>query len=508
MDPVQQDAAGAALRRGLEELDKRQGWRGPVKKLSPAEVTEFREKSTFAPADLMGKAWVQAVVTAVDAKGARVLLGKGYTGYIPVANMSWARTPNRKISGWGAPAVRDARKVLNVNNLIMVSAAPVTVQAEGGKKGKAATKTVDFDPATASPQKPITLLLQQEPLVQGALASVETQSGDVVALIGGYQFGDSHFNRATQARRQPGSSFKPVVYSTALDFGFTPTSSVLDGPFVYVNPYTNEVWRPGNYEKNFRGIMPLYEALTLSRNTCTVRLAHKVGISNVIQRAKMLGLEPHFPQELSISLGAVAVSPLNLTQAYAAFANQGLGVRPRIITSITDNNGRELYRQDIQHWQALTPQNAYQMATLLKNVVNSGTGSRARVDGHVIAGKTGTSNDENDAWFVGFSPSLVTGVYVGFDQLQSLGKQEQGGRTAAPIFRYYRSQIEDLYNDQPQDFTMPPGITMQDGLAFQGVPGPGLSAIDNASEDPATGSSTPETPDTSGGGEDLMRQMF
>ena len=422
--------------------------------------------------------------------------------------MSWARTPNRKISGWGAPAVRDARKLLNVNDLIMVSAAPVTVQAEGGKKGKAATKTVDFDPATASPQKPITLLLQQEPLVQGALASVETQSGDVVALIGGYQFGDSHFNRATQARRQPGSSFKPVVYSTALDFGFTPTSSVLDGPFVYVNPYTNEVWRPGNYEKNFRGIMPLYEALTLSRNTCTVRLAHKVGISNVIQRAKMLGLEPHFPQELSISLGAVAVSPLNLTQAYAAFANQGLGVRPRIITSITDNNGRELYRQDIQHWQALTPQNAYQMATLLKNVVNSGTGSRARVDGHVIAGKTGTSNDENDAWFVGFSPSLVTGVYVGFDQLQSLGKQEQGGRTAAPIFRYYRSQIEDLYNDQPQDFTMPPGITMQDGLAFQGVPGPGLSASDNASEDPATGSSTPETPDTSGGGEDLMRQMF
>jgi len=148
------------------------------------------------------------------------------------------------------------------------------------------------------------------------------------------------------------------------------------------------------------------------------------------------------------------------------------------------------------------------MATLLKNVVNSGTGSRARVEGHVIAGKTGTSNDENDAWFVGFSPSLVTGVYVGFDQLQSLGKQEQGGRTAAPIFRYYRSQIEDLYNDQPQDFTMPPGITMQDGLAFQGVPGPGLSAIDNASEDPATGSSTPTAPDTSGGGEDLMRQMF
>ena len=214
-----------------------------------------------------------------------------------------------------------------------------------------------------------------------------------------------------------------------MDFGFTPSSIVLDAPFVYVNPYTNEVWRPSNYEHNYKGELPLHQALALSRNTSTVRVAQQVGIANVIQRAKALGLEPSFPQELSVSLGAVAVSPLNLTQAYAAFANQGLGVRPRIITSITDAQGRELYRQDEEHWQAVSPQNAYIMATLLKNVVNAGTGSRARIEGRFIAGKTGTTNDEHDAWFVGFTPYLVTGVYVGYDQLQSLGRLEQGGRT-------------------------------------------------------------------------------
>ena len=172
---------------------------------------------------------------------------------------------------------------------------------------------------------------------------------------------------------------------------------VLDAPFVYVNPYTNEVWRPSNYEHNYKGELPLHTALALSRNTCTVRVAQQVGIANVVQRAKELGLEPHFPQELAISLGAVAVSPLNLTQAYAAFANQGLGVRPRIITSITDPKGRVLYQQNVEHWQAISPQNAYIMDTLLKEVVNAGTGVRAKIEGRIIAGKTGTTNDEHDA---------------------------------------------------------------------------------------------------------------
>lgn len=494
MDPVHQAAAGAALRRGLEAVDKRQGWRGPLQRLDAAGQEAF-QAGAFSPQDLAGGNWVRAMVRSADAKGVHVALGAGYTGFIPAANMAWARTVSPKITG---EAAKNARRFA-AGDVIWVSAAGSTVVVTTGK-GKKEQKTVPYDPEKASRETPVLLRLQQEPLVQGAIASIEPQSGDVVALIGGYQFGDSHFNRATQARRQPGSSFKPVVYSTALDFGFTPASIVLDAPFVYVNPYTNEVWRPSNFEHNFKGELPLHKALALSRNTCTVRVAQQVGIANVVDRAKALGLEPHFPKELAISLGAVAVSPLNLTQAYAAFANQGLGVRPRIISAITNVRGESLYRQDVEHWQAISPQNAYIMATLLKEVVNAGTGSRARIEGRVIAGKTGTTNDVHDVWFLGFSPYLVTGVYVGYDQVESLGRQEQGGRTSAPIFRDYRMQVEDRYPNE--DFVMPDGIVMSGNLAFRAdMPMQGESAVSG-------GEGGGAAVDTSAEGEDIMRQMF
>lgn len=495
MVPIQQDAAGRALRRGLEELDKRQGWRGPVARDDAAADEKFRKEQTFTPYDLGGKGWVKALVTKVADDGAEVDLGDGYKGIIPVSSMSWARKPNPKVAAANAPSVKNARQVLAVGDLVWVSKLP-------GKNDKG--ETVPYEPETMNKETPIRLNLQQEPLVQGALASIEPDSGDVVALIGGYSFGDSHFNRATQARRQPGSSFKPVVYSTALDFGFTPSSTVLDAPLVYVNPYTNEVWRPSNYEHNYKGELPLWQALALSRNTCTVRVAQQVGIGNVIDRAKALGLEPNFPRELAISLGAVAVSPLNLTQAYAAFANQGLGVRPRIITSILDANDKELYSQPPEHWQAITPQNAFMIATLLKNVVNAGTGARGKVEGRFIAGKTGTTNEEHDAWFVGFTPYLVTGVYVGYDQLQSLGRLEQGGRTAAPIFRYYRTEVEELY--EPLDFAMPEGIIMSGNFAYrEDMPLKGQSATDGyAGSDGSASESNSPSEDA----EDLMRQMF
>lgn len=504
MDPVQQDAAGAALRHGLEELDKRQGWRGPISHLSTADQKAFLDKSDFVPENLLGSRWVKALVTGTNAQGVQVALGRGYVGVIPPANMAWAR--NKVVTRAASGAGRSSRQALSAGDLIWVSAAESTTTVTDAKTKKKSRQTVAYDSSLVRPGTPIPLYLQQIPEVQGALASIEPQSGDVVALIGGYQFGNSHFNRATQARRQPGSSFKPIVYSAALDLGFTPTSELLDGPFVYVNPQTNEVWRPSNYEGSYKGIMPLHRALALSRNTTTVRVASTIGIENVIQRAKALGLEPNFPAELAICLGAVDVTPLNLTQAYAAFANGGMGVRPRIITSIKDAEGRELYRQDPEHWQAISPQNAYQMAMLLKEVVNTGTGGRARVPGHDnIGGKTGTTNEERDAWFVGFSPYLATGVYVGFDQVRSLGRREQGGRTAAPIFRYYRTAVEDLYKDSPQDYVMPPGITVVDGLAFQGEAVPGLSAVDGSAVDSsADGGSV----DTSSGGEALMRQLF
>jgi penicillin-binding protein 1A len=203
--------------------------------------------------------------------------------------------------------------------------------------------------------------------------------------------------------------------------------------------------------------MPLRTALVKSRNICTVRVAEQIGIPTVIQRAQDLGFEVHFPNEFAVSLGAVAVSPISMAQAYTAFANQGIVVnKPRMIISVRDAVGNLLYKQDPDLRQAISPQNAYIMAALLKDAVNHGTGTRAKIEGRFIAGKTGTTNDENDAWFVGFTPYLSTAVYVGFDQLASLGRLEAGGRTAAPIFSYYRSVIEDRY--PADDFTAPDGI--------------------------------------------------
>ena len=501
MDPLQQSLAGQALRSGLETIDKRQGWRGAERHFaSRAEQQAFLDKKKFEPGDLAGGQWVQALVTAVTAREIKVALGSNYIGVIPASNFSWARHRSSL-----APKAH-ARSIVREGDVIWVSL-DEGKKAPAKKGGKKQQDTAPAAPAdqTPTPGREMVLTLQQQPLVQGALVSIEPQSGDVVALIGGYQFGNSHFNRATQARRQPGSSFKPIVYSTALDNGFTPTSSVLDAPIEYVIPATGEVWRPSNFEKSYKGEMPLYMALTLSRNTPTVRLAQAVGIDKVIERAKMLGLEPNFPHVLAVSLGAVGVSPLNMTQAYTAFANGGLGVRPRIITSIKDAKGRELYRQDVEHWQAVSPQNAYQMTVLLRRVVENGTGRRAFIEGRAISGKTGTSNDTRDTWFVGYTPYLCTGVYVGYDQMHSLGSWEQGGRTAAPIFRAYREKADLAYESSPKEVPLPEGITMVDGLPFLTTQtGPGLSAVDGAV--PGADPSLPV--DTGEDSELLLRQMF
>lgn len=523
MDPHQQSLAGEALRRGLEGVDKRQGWRGPLQHLNNEEQKQsFLKKKNFQPDDLLGGKWTQAVVTKNNGS-LSVALGDGYIGTVSSGSMDWARHTSKYcgINRKGRIAIEGdviwVSAVENKKPVAHTDSGKTDKNAKDKKKDKAAPETA-YEPGNTMGLKrgvAIQLKLQQEPLVQGALVSIEPQSGDVVALIGGYQFGDSHFNRATQARRQPGSSFKPVVYSAALDNGFTPTSPVLDAPFEYVDPYTHKVWRPSNFEHNYKGELPLHTALALSRNTTTVRVCKTIGVDKVIERAKQLGIEPDFPRNLAISLGAVALSPLNLTQAYCAFANGGLGVRPRIITSIKDANGKEIYRQDPEHWVAVTPQNAYQMDMLLQEVVNRGTGTRARIEGRHIAGKTGTSNDTNDVWFIGFTPYLCTGVYVGYDQMHSLGSQEQGGRTAAPIFRSYREKADIAYNDQPQDFTKPDGVVVEDGLAFVGSPRSGLSATgdsaggySDSSVPPPSAGAVPPPVDTSQSGEDLMKESF
>lgn len=494
MDPFQQHAADAALRKGLEDATKRHGWRGPVQELEPSQYDAFLARHPFTPADLEKDGWVRALVTAVDKKGADVRLGADYKGYVPVKTMNWARKPNKHVAGSvTATVISDATKVLKPGDVIWVS-----LWDQPPAKGQTAFQLADASPDTAIP-----LRLQQYPDVQGAMVSIEPQSGDVVAMVGGYAFGaeGSQFNRATQAQRQPGSSFKPIVYSAALDNGFTAGSMVLDAPILIINEWTKEAWRPRNFEGNFEGPMRLIRALARSRNLCTVRVVQQMGIQPVIDRAKALGLSPNFPAELAISLGAVAVSPLNMTQAYTAFANGGQVSKPRFIQSIQGPWGNTIYDNPPVLTQAISPENAYVMVTMLKGVVNFGTAGKAKALGRPVGGKTGSTNDENDAWFLGVTPYLVTGTYIGYDQVEPMGRGETGSGAALPVYVDYARTALEAY--PPDDFAKPDDIVFAtvDGMSLPFMPGtqPGTGyGLD------AMGGTDPEA----GHGEDLMRQLF
>ena len=326
-------------------------------------------------------------------------------------------------------------------------------------------------------------------------------------MVGGYSFRDSQFNRATQAYRQPGSSFKPIVYSAALDNGFTAASVLLDAPVVQFLE-SGDVWRPSNYEKNFKGPLLLRTALALSRNLCTIRVVQQMGVKKVIERAKDLELEPHFPEVLSVSLGAVAVTPLNMTQAYTAFANGGMVSKARFILSVKNFWGESIYESQPDLRDALTPQNAYVMSYLLKEVVNAGTAAKAKVLGVPLAGKTGTSNDWKDAWFIGFTPHLVTGMYVGYDQPRTMGRSGTGGGTALPIFIEYAKSALKAY--PPDDFDVPDGISFANVDPTSGhlVSGGGLRLPFYTGTEPGSSTSEEAISGVNTRGEDLLKQMF
>ncbi len=495
MDPVQQRAADAALRHGLEDATKRHGWRGPLEKLEPSQYEEFLQKNPVTLADLEKSNWVKVLVVGVKKDGAEVRLGQSWHGSIPVKTMGWARTPNKRVAGdQNSTAVKDATKVLKPGDVVWAS-----FFEQPAPKGQEAVTL-----ATLVAGDVIPLRLQQYPDVQGAMVSMEPETGDVVALVGGYAFGaqDSQFNRATQAQRQPGSSFKPIVYSAALDYGFTAASMVLDAPILIINEWTKEAWRPRNFEGGFEGPMRLNRALARSRNLCTVRVVQQIGIDPVIARAKMLGLTSYFPREMAICLGAVAVSPLNITQAYTAFANQGQVSTPRFIRSIQGPWGNTIYENPPVLTPAITPENAYIMTSMLKDVVNFGTATRAKALGRPVGGKTGSTNDENDAWFMAITPHLVTGTYIGYDIVEPMGRGETGSNAALPTYIYYAKTALEAY--PPDDFAAPTDIVFApvDNEIMPFMPGTepgtgyGMDALDHAPD---------QAPDAA---EDLLRQLF
>ncbi|MCA1987513.1 MAG: PBP1A family penicillin-binding protein, partial [Desulfovibrio sp.] len=473
MDMTHQRAAEAALRRGLEASTRRRGWQGPLRQLAPAEFESFLAGQHIKPESLVDGAWVQALVTKVTPEAATVRVGP-YQGRIALKTMSWCRKPNPAVSFEAVAPPKDATRILAVGDVVWASvidprlpARPVEMHLDGpalARNGQATQATQAVDPAQG-----LTLALEQKPKVQGALVSLEPGNGEIRAMVGGYSFEESQFNRATQAQRQPGSSFKPVVYSAALDNGFTPASIIMDSPAEY--RVGNQVWRPSNFEGKFFGPTLLRTALVKSRNLVTIRIAERIGIDTVIKRAKALGLEADFPRNLAVSLGAVAVRPINLCQAYTAFARpDGATIGPRMVLVVRDAWGQNILLPQPVVTPAISPENAYLMASMLKDVVQYGTGRKATVLGKPIAGKTGTANDEQDAWFVGFSPTLLTGVWVGFDQVTPMGKLETGGRAALPIFVSYRQSVEHQY--PAVDFPMPQGVVLASVSETTGLPVP------------------------------------
>ena len=517
MEPVHQRAAEQALRAGLHDACRRRGWRGPLHNLPAAERDAFLKETPFEPNLLTNAGWVKALVTKVDKNGADLRLGTEYTGHIAVATLGWARSPNTNISPEAAGRVSDATKVLAEGDVVWVSAIgaqgtknPVSVPAGSGDKR---TPVPAYDPAAAAKDKPIALALEQWPDLQGAMTSIDVKAGDVVALAGGYAFSpESQFNRATQAHRQPGSSFKPIVYSAALDNGFTAGSILLDSPFVLPASPGGAMWKPGNFDGKFLGPILLSQALAKSRNVCTVRVAQAIGMEAIIQRAHDLGITGEIPAVLAVSLGSYESTPLTMASAYTAFANGGQAVTPRIITDIKNAWGDSIVSVEPVRREAISPQNAYIMAHLLKGVVTGGTAAQANVLGRPTGGKTGTSNDERDAWFIGFSPYLVTSTYIGYDNNTPMGRMETGGRAALPIFIKYRQAVDALY--PPDDFSKPDGISFLSIDPNTGYPaGGGASGVSlpfMVGTEPGIGSDPtvlgPEDQDVTTG-EDIMKEF-
>jgi penicillin-binding protein 1A len=291
--------------------------------------------------------------------------------------------------------------------------------------------------------------------LQAALLAVEPASGRIRAMVGGRDFGQSQFNRAWQALRQPGSAFKPVIYAAALDRGFG-ASDILDDSPLTIKLDRNKNWSPENFSRTYQGGVTLRKALVESLNVPTIRLLEKIGIDETIQYARKLGITTTLNPYLSLALGSSDVTLAELTAAYSVFANHGIRMGPISILTITDSTGRVLYANDEVPSQAIKPETAYLTTDLLKGVIEQGTGWKARELGRPAAGKTGTTNDFRDAWFVGYTPSLVAGVWVGYDDQTSIGARETGARTALPIWLAFMKKA--LADRAPEDFIAPEGV--------------------------------------------------
>jgi penicillin-binding protein 1A len=463
LDPKLQVLARKVLVDGLVQFDENQGWRGPVQQINLAgdwgvTLAEVRSLADVSP-------WRMAVVLEAADQTARIGFQPGrepggavsrerQVGIVPLDGVRWAKAA----SGPGRGRVpAKVAQVLHPGDVVYVE--PLTEKDGKVREGL--------------------FRLRQVPEISGAILAMDPLTGRIHAMVGGFSYDQSQFNRATQALRQPGSSFKPIVYATALDNGYTPSSVVLDAPLEIDQGPGQETWKPENYEGKFYGPSTLRFGIENSRNVMTVRLAQDIGMPLIADYAKRFGVYDDLPPYLSFSLGAGETTLLRMVTAYSMFDNGGKRVKPTLIDRIQDRYGHTIFRHDEREcrgcdadkWrnqseptlidrreQVLDPITAYQITSMMEGAVQRGTGTALKEVGKPIAGKTGTTNDAKDVWFIGFSPDLAVGVYLGYDKPRSIGGRATGGQLAAPIVKNFMKVA--LANKPPVPFRVPAGVKL------------------------------------------------
>lgn len=434
MNAGMQRAAFESLRKGLKDVDKRQGYRGPLKNLAESEVDPYCSKVEDGIDSAVlktGETYQGVVVGFNPEKGDAIVRVGERRGTLTRKNMSWAGRLGM-INRYGKP--EKGVKALTLGSVIDVLVVSPEVSREGAQ-----------------------FALDQVPDVQAALVSIDPKTGGVKAMVGGYDFRKSQFNRAMQAKRNAGSAFKPIIYAAALDKGYTPATIIEDAEVEYPDG-AGGVWKPKNYDNIFRGPVTMREALTYSVNIVSVKIMEQIGAQYAAEYAKKLGFTSQIPENLALALGAASISPFELTAAYTVFANNGMLTTQYFISKVTDSEGTVLQETPVSvPVPVIPPETAYVITNLMQSVVASGTGHRASLIGRPVAGKTGTTNDAKDAWFIGYIPQLVTGVWVGYDQERTLGAGGSGGQAAAPIWGDFMQKAALLL--PPEDFTAPENIS-------------------------------------------------
>jgi len=456
LSPAYQVIAERELKRGLISYDRRHGWRGPMGRVAISAMgnsdQQLASLNEYVKRDIpLGvNTWQLALVTEVMTDKAVILLADGIPGQIDIDEVTWARPWMKK--EYLGPKVERMSDVLSAGDVIVVE----EIFKSPAKPKETSAPTGGDDLLFEEIEVTRRFELQQIPEIDGSLVAMDPHTGRVLAMVGGFDFKRSEYNRATQARRQPGSAFKPFVYAVALENGFTPSSLILDAPFVIEQGFGMGKWKPQNSSNRFYGASTLRLGLEKSRNLMTVRLAQYLKMDGIVEIAERMNIMDDMPNVLSMSLGAGESTLLKMTSAYGVIVNGGKEIIPTFVDRIQDRHGKTIFRHDqrecydcaFQEWhyqaepdipdnrqQLLDPVTSYQMVSMMEGVVQRGTGIRIKSLGKPLAGKTGTSNDSFDTWFIGFSPDLVVGVFVGFDKPRSLGKGEEGSSVAVPIFK-------------------------------------------------------------------------